>query len=206
MSAIASPPRRCARSSRVFTTRQSPGEKSADAAQHDVLAPRQCLADGLVGLAAHQHGLADRERFEMPQIRGQVPRQPIAAADDIVFRDGNNQFQGGGPAAAFRFRWRLHRRNLYAQRRSQLRGRQQLILPARKRRQNALSSSVGERAVQRDRRQGDDHAARVRGAAGVSRPQNRSSLLLACNSKVYSAVEEVEHGSGIRERCRDSRL
>jgi hypothetical protein len=35
-------------------------------AQHDIHASRQRLADGVVRLAAHQHGLAEGKRFEMP--------------------------------------------------------------------------------------------------------------------------------------------
>jgi hypothetical protein len=61
-------------------------------AQHEIGAPRQCAADRLIGLAAHEHVLAESERFEAGEIRGQPPRQLIAASDDIVFRRRDDQF------------------------------------------------------------------------------------------------------------------
>ena len=63
---------------------QSPGEKSAGLAEHQIEPPGQRPADRLVGLAAHEYRLTERQRLEVAQIRGQPPRQLVAAPDDIV--------------------------------------------------------------------------------------------------------------------------
>jgi hypothetical protein len=63
------------------------------AAHDDVGSLRQGLAYRFIGLAAHQHRLADGQRLEMPQIRRQVPGQPVAASDDVVFGRRDHQFQ-----------------------------------------------------------------------------------------------------------------
>ena len=68
--------------------------------QHEVGPAGQRLADGLIGLAAHQHRLAQGDRLEMFQILGQAaPRQAIVATDDAVARHGHDERDiNGGPA------------------------------------------------------------------------------------------------------------
>ena len=71
---------------------QPSGANAGRAAHDEIGTAGQRSADRLVRLAAHEHGLAERERFEAAQIRRQPPRQLIAAPDDIVLRHRNDQF------------------------------------------------------------------------------------------------------------------
>lgn len=61
-----------------------PRRESARAAQHQVQAARQRVADGFVGLATHENGLAERERLETAQVGREPPGQLVAASDDVV--------------------------------------------------------------------------------------------------------------------------
>ena len=51
------------------------------ARQHEVRAPRQCAADRERGLAAHQHGPAERQCLEALQIIRQMPWHRAFATD-----------------------------------------------------------------------------------------------------------------------------
>jgi len=70
------------------------GREIGRAAQHPVGSARQCLADRLVGLAAHEDVMPHRQLFEMLEVCRQAPWQCIGAADHIVFGNRNHQLHG----------------------------------------------------------------------------------------------------------------
>ena len=101
-------------------------------------------------------GLPERQRFEVPQIRRQAPWQLIAAADDVVFRHRDHQFEAAARHPSHSMLIPIA--DLYA-------GRANSPAGARLSRCASSRGETGARAVQRQRRQRDDDAARVRRAA-----------------------------------------
>ena len=75
------------------------GANPAGTAHDEIGTAGQRSTDRLESLAAHEHVLAECERFEAAQISRQTPRQPIGAPDDIVFRHRNHQFHAALYAA-----------------------------------------------------------------------------------------------------------
>src|SRR5262249_31033121 len=57
----------------------------------DVIARVERLADRLVGLAAHDDGLAQGELAEALEVRAQPPRQLAVAAEDAVLGDSHDE-------------------------------------------------------------------------------------------------------------------
>ena len=61
------------------------------AGDDDVVAAVERLADRLVGLAAHDDGLAERELAEALEVGRHAPGQLAVAADDAVLRHGDDE-------------------------------------------------------------------------------------------------------------------
>ena len=72
-------------------TRRAPGLVPRD---DDVGAPRQRLADRLIGLAPHDHRLADGETLKVLQIRRDVPRQLAIHPDHAIGRARHHERHG----------------------------------------------------------------------------------------------------------------
>jgi hypothetical protein len=60
----------------------------------DVLPLRERGRERLPGAPPHDHGVAARERAEVPEVVGQAPREAAARADDAVPRDGGDDREG----------------------------------------------------------------------------------------------------------------
>src|SRR5574340_651742 len=61
------------------------------ARHHDGGAPRQRLADGVVGLAPHDHMMSHDERLEVLQVFRDAPRQGVVHTDGAVLRHRHYQ-------------------------------------------------------------------------------------------------------------------
>ena len=66
------------------------GQKAVPARNNDILPSRQRTADRFPGFAAHDDGLAHRDRLETFKVIGQAPRKITLNTDDAVLRRGNN--------------------------------------------------------------------------------------------------------------------
>src|SRR5215212_1119882 len=87
------------------------GLKCGIAREHDRLPPRQRPADGLEGLAPHDHRLPPGEIPEAPQIGLEPPEQPVVAPDHAIVGHGDDEDEGGGHGCPRSMRSRIHNAN-----------------------------------------------------------------------------------------------
>ena len=66
------------------------------ASNHDIGTTRERLAQGIPGLAAHDHWLAKGDLLEVLEVVGQIPGQLVVTPDDTVTGLGHHQGKSDG--------------------------------------------------------------------------------------------------------------